>query len=302
MKRLALGLLILLFNVTALGTSSAQEAGEPAEPTGGDKTPAATGPTPDDTAGDIKLDEDPLAEPGETPTKKPTGAAARQKSWEDIVVVPRKAFLKKHRLEVAPFAGMTLNDPLIHHYSFGGDLNFYITDVLSIGFEGQYFLKELSERASLVGLQYRRIPTLNRLKYHGALAFGYVPGYGKFGLFNKYIVHWDIAFAAGIGLIYTEIIPAKFGDVGFANRNITPHVGLGARLFVLDWLTLSVTFRDYMYVDKFEPRERMGFDASVNSDPEQVKARAPSQFVQNIMMFVSLGFYIPPSFSYKTPR
>jgi outer membrane beta-barrel protein len=214
--------------------------------------------------------------------------------------VPRKAFLKKSRVEIAPFAGITLNDPLIRHYSFGGDLNYYITDVLSIGLEGQYFIKELSERESLVGLQYYLVPTLNKLKYHYALAFGYVPGYGKFGLFNKWIVHWDLTVALGIGRIRTEIIPRAFGDKSFTNDNWVGHGGIGVRLFVLDWLTLSVTFRDYVYQDAFEFQGRTSdmsiADVKTNSQEHQ------SQLVQNIMMFFSIGLYVPPSFTYRTPR
>jgi len=242
------------------------------------------------------LDE-PVGEPGK---KSARAAGSPRTGWEDIVVVPRKAFLKKSRVEFAPFAGITLNDPLIRHYSFGGDINYYITDVLSIGLEGQYFIKELSHRESLVGLQYYLVPTLNKLKYHYALAFGYVPGYGKFGLFNKWIVHWDLTFALGLGMIRTEIIPRAFGDRSFTNDNIVGHGGLGVRLFVLDWLTLSVTFRDYVYKDVFEYKDR-------NSQMEiaEVKQQSKdhqSQLVQNIMMFFSVGLYVPPSFSYKYPR
>jgi outer membrane beta-barrel protein len=293
MKRLAVGLIVVLFNINSSSNSFAQET-DPPEPTGGDKGPAAS-------TADFKLEDiqDLPDEKVDVSPKLPKDAASRQKAWEDIVVVPRKAFLKKHRLELAPFAGITLNDPLIRHYSFGGDLNFYITDILSIGLEGQYFIKELSERTSLTGLQYYRIPSLNKLKYHAALAFGYVPGYGKFGLFNKYIVHWDVTFALGVGMIWTEVIPRRFGDAPFANQNIAPHVGVGARLFVLDWMTLGVTFKDYMYLDKFEAPDR---PANQSAADAKASSTAKDQFVQNVMMFVSLGFYIPPSFSYKTPR
>ena len=48
-------------------------------------------------------------------------------SWQDIVVVPRKAFLKGSRAEFAPFSGLTLNDNLIRHYVFGGDINFFLS-------------------------------------------------------------------------------------------------------------------------------------------------------------------------------
>jgi outer membrane beta-barrel protein len=306
MKRLALGLVVILANLSVAKSSLAADEPEavPPEPAGGENAPADTGP---EITPDLDLSEIPGSEElGIAPTtpadeKKASDLAkARRRSWEDIVVVPRKAFLKKSRVEIAPFAGITLNDPLIRHYSFGGDLNYYITDVLSIGLEGQYFIKELSERESLVGLQYYLVPTLNKLKYHYALAFGYVPGYGKFGLFNKWIVHWDLTVALGIGRIRTEIIPRAFGDKSFTNDNWVGHGGIGVRLFVLDWLTLSVTFRDYVYQDAFEFQGRTSdmssADVKTNSQEHQ------SQLVQNIMMFFSIGLYVPPSFTYRTPR
>jgi outer membrane beta-barrel protein len=155
----------------------------------------------------------------------------------------------------------------------------------------------------LVGLQYYLVPTLNKLKYHYAFALGYVPGYGKFGLFNKWIVHWDLTFALGAGMIKTEIIPRAFGDKSFTNDDITIHVGLGVRLFVLDWLTLSVTFRDYMYKDVFEDKSRDSLpDPTDMAAVKQASQNSQSQFVQNIMMFFSIGFYVPPSFTYRTPR
>jgi outer membrane beta-barrel protein len=293
MKRLALGLFVILANLGVAKVSLAQEP-EGAAAGGGDKAPPA------DTTPGANLDLD-LSEVtgGENPEPKKTteAAGAPRRSWEDIVVVPRKAFLKKHRVEIAPSAGITLNDPLIRHYSFGGELNYYITDVLSVGLEGQYFIKELSERESLTGLQYYLVPTLNKLKYHYGFDFGYVMGYGKFGLFNKWIVHWDLNATAGVGIMKTEIIPRAFGDASFTNNDIAGQFGLGVRLFVLDWLTLSLTFRDYLYNDKFESSTR-----TPDQDIATVKQQAQSQFVQNIMMFFSIGLYIPPSFSYRTPR
>ena len=39
------------------------------------------------------------------------------------------------------------------------------------------------------------------------LSFGYIPAYGKFALFNKHIVHWEIIGSAGVGVHQHEIIP-----------------------------------------------------------------------------------------------
>jgi len=280
MTRTAIGLLTTLVTVGFGIAAQAQT-----EPTAAPE-PAATAPT-----------EPPPGEPAPAAATGEQTGAPRTKSWEDIVVVPRKAFLKGGRLELAPFTGITLNDVLIRHYTFGGDLNFYLTDVFSIGIQGQYFVKERSEREGLVGLQYNRIPTLNRYRYGAAFNFGYVPGYGKYTLFNKYIMHWDVFVTGGVGAIWSEIIPRVAGDEVFHTISLAPDVALGVRFFLSDWLTVSFAFRDYLFNDKFEPTDRKPGEAI-----EDVQARAPGQFVNNLMFTASLGFYLPTSFQYRTPR
>lgn len=283
MTRLAIGLVTTLVFLGYGATAQAQPPAGGAEPT----------PAPDTTPAPV--------EPGDPGAAPPPGdaaaAAPRRQSWEDIVVVPRKAFLKGGRLELAPFTGITINDVLIRHYAFGGNLNFYLTDVFSIGLEGQYFVKERSARERLVGLQYNRIPTLNRYKYAASFNFGYVPGYGKFTLFNKYIWHWDIFVTAGVGALWSEIIPRDPKTEAFETINLAPSFSVGTRFFISNWLTISFAFRDYVFNDKFEPTNR---DAA---DPiDEVKKNATSQLVNNIMFTTSLGFYLPTSFTYRTPR
>jgi outer membrane beta-barrel protein len=253
--------------------------------------PAETPGTPPETAAD------PLAEltRGDRPAN--VEVADRQAAWNDIVVVPRKAFLKDGRLEVNPFSGISLNDALIRHYSFGGELNYFLTDVLSVGLQGQYYVKERTDREGLLGLQYNHEATLNRYRFAAALNFGYVPGYGKFTLFNKSIVHWEVVVSAGVGMIRTEIIPRKRAHDSFHTDSITPNFGLGTRLFLNRWLTFNVMFRDYVFNDRFEPRGRT--DAQTI---DQVKDNAERKFVHNMMLYAGIGLYLPPSFQYRTAR
>ncbi len=235
-------------------------------------------------------------EPGPSAGATPEAASAK-KTWEDIVVVPRKAFLKSGRLELAPFTGITVNDLLIRHYAFGADINYFLTDVFSVGLQGQYFIKERSDREGLVGLQYNRVPTLNRYKYAGALNFGYVPGYGKFSLFNRFIWHWDIFVTGGVGLIWSEIIPRSVGDEKFSSMNIAPDFGIGTRFFINQWLTVSLAFRDYVFNDKFEPTNRAPGETGAAA-----KDHAQSELVNHVMFTASVGFFLPTSFQYKSPR
>jgi outer membrane beta-barrel protein len=286
--------LVMFITTTKAGLAQAQDPAPPAPPA----PEAEPAPAPESNEPVAPAEGATDLEAGVTRQTAPASpGAAAQRSWQDVVVVPRKAFLKDGRLELFPFTGVSLNDVLIRHYSFGSNLNYYLTDVFSIGLEGQYYIKERTDRESIVGLQYNRIATLNRYLYSGSLNFGYVPGYGKFTLFNRYIIHWDVWVQGGVGLIQTEIIPRVVGDTTFKNNRIAPSLGLGTHLFLSNWLTFNVAVKDYVFNDLFEPTDRMP-----NEDIADVKSRAQGQFVHNIMLYAGLGLYLPTSFTYRTPR
>ena len=212
MKRLAISLSLSLALVGSAATAHAKKGGGKAAPaaeegggaggdnaggdksTGQDSAPASESLDTTSAEGEPGKIEESLTEP------KKQGATSTL-SWQDIVVVPRKAFLKGGRLELAPFAGMTVNDNLIRHYVFGADLNYFLTDALWVGLQGQYFVKQMETQAELLGLQFNRSSTLNRYLYGGAFNMGYVPSYGKFALMNRQIVHWEIWASAGV--LYT---------------------------------------------------------------------------------------------------
>jgi outer membrane beta-barrel protein len=218
-------------------------------------------------------------------------------AWKDILVIPRKPFLKDKRVELVPFTGVSINNILIQHYTFGFDLNFFLTDVFSVGVQGQYFIKNLTEREQLVGLQYNRIPTLNRYLYGGALNFGYVPVYGKFALFNSKIISWEIFASAGFGITRTEIIARNPSNAEFGTNALTPNIAIGGRIFLNNWLTFNWSVRDYIIVDKFEKADRPAGENAATA-----KANATSALAHNAMFMLGVGLYLPTSFQYKQPR
>ncbi len=218
-------------------------------------------------------------------------------SWKDILVVVRKPFLKVGRTELMPFVATTLNDNMITHNGFGGELAYWLTDVLSVGVEGQYFQHSFNETYDLVARQARRLPTLNDYKWSAALDFNYVPVYGKFAVLDRHLVTWEVMFTAGVGAGQSEVIPRDPKYPGFTNLLIEPNVGGTMRFFLAKWLTINVGVRDYMFIDKFEPLDRTMYPtAALASD------HADSQFINNIMFQVGVGFWIPPSFEYTTFR
>ena len=220
-------------------------------------------------------------------------------SWKDILVVVRKPFLKSRRTELYPMVGTTMNDNMVRHYTIGGELNYYLTDVLAIGVEGHYYTESFSEPFDLVARQARRLPTVNKYNWSAALDFHYVPVYGKFAVLDKKLITWEVFFTAGIGAGQSEVVPRDTKFPGFTNLLIMPNIGASMRFFLAKWLTVNLGIRDYVFYDKFEPTDR---SPTMNATADQAKDNADGALINNVMFQVGLSFWLPTSFEYTTFR
>jgi outer membrane beta-barrel protein len=220
-------------------------------------------------------------------------------SWKDIVVVVRKPFLKVRRTELNPFTSVTMNDNMIRHYTIGGEFAYYLTDVLAVGVEAQYYAHAFNEPFDLVARQARRLPTVNEYKWSTALDFHYVPVYGKFAVLDHRLITWESYFTAGIGVGQSEVVPRDTKYPGFTNLLIQPNLGVNMRFFLTKWLTINVGIRDYLFIDKFEPTDR---SPTMNATAADAAAHADSAFINNIMFQAGVSFWVPTSFEYTTFR
>jgi len=219
-----------------------------------------------------------------------------QVSWKDIVTVVRKPFLKGGRVELLPTWGTTMNDNLVRHLQFTGAINYFLTDVLAVGVEGQYYIKDLREPFDLVARQARRLPTVNKYNFGAALNFHYVPIYGKFAILDEHIIHWETYFTAGVGFTQSETIPRDPALQPFKNFLITPNIGGSMRFFIFKWMTVSVGIRDYVFVDRFEDPMRTEIDG------DRAKENADSKLINNVVFQAGISFWLPPTFEYTTFR
>ncbi len=309
-----LSLLFAVVLITFWGTSSVSAQPDDDEPEmtfdeeeaddGGDE--GDEGMTFDEEGGEEDLGEEPEPEPdGPEPEIDPDGDSnagallgdeVEKIAWQDIVVVVRKPFLKIGRIELTPGWGTTMNDNIIRHFQFTGALNYYLTDVLAVGIEGQYFIKSLREPFDLVARQARRLPTVNKYNYGAALNFHYIPIYGKFAVLDEHIIHWETSLTAGVGFTESEVLPRDPAMQPFTNFLITPNVGASMRFFLNRFVTINLGLRDYVFVDKFEAASR----TEVNGDI--AKDNADTALINNIMFQAGLSVWFPMSFEYTTFR
>ena len=264
------------------------------KPADGGEIDMGTEPGPGDLAADMAASDAAAA------AAVKAGPVTRTKlSWKDILVVVRKPFLKTRRTELTPMFGTTMNDNMVKHVTIGGELAYYLTDVLALGVEGHYYLDTFGEPFDLVARQARRLPTVNKYNWSAALNFHYVPVYGKFALFDRKVIAWEVAFTAGIGAGQSEVIPRDTKFPGFTNLLIMPNVGATMRFFLNKWLTVNVGVRDYIFLDSFEPANRA---VGMNASAEQAKENADTALINNVMFQLSISFWLPTSFEYTTFR
>jgi outer membrane beta-barrel protein len=257
--------------------------GEPTPPGGPEPTPPGAEPTPPGAAAPA------AAEQGE---KGKLGSI----SWRDIVTVPRRPILKYHRVEFIPTYNVTINNSLYRHHGFGGVINFFLSETLNLGLEGTYYVQQQEQHYFLRGLDDRVLPSVNRYWWSANLNFGYVPFYGKFALFDRWIFQWEGYVQAGLGVIQTEWITRDPANRSATNYDIQWHVDIGMRLFLTKWLAIHAYLKDYMFVDSLEPASRAD-TGGVGPLP-----KGDSNFVQNLVFGVGVGMFLPTGFEYKYTR
>jgi outer membrane beta-barrel protein len=232
----------------------------------------------------------------------------------EIYAVQQQYVIKAHRLEIMPYFAVTLNDQFVSHNAPGLALNYYVTQVLAVGVNGNWY--DGLNADSDFNFQNRRaariaVP-LNIYQFSGDLNFTYVPMYGKFAGFGDFIFHYDAYIDGGLGVIRTKpeaVIDPDNRKFDW-NTLVNFDVGIGLRIFFTRWLAAVVEVRDLMYFDKIEATTIAGGTAVTAGQPGY--ATSPlnpatwydpnTHFTNDVQLQVGLSFFLPTSFEYRLPK
>jgi outer membrane beta-barrel protein len=223
---------------------------------------------------------------------------------EEIYAVQQVYALRKNRLEILPSFGFSLNDPYVSHPNIGAGLNYWITNVLAVGANMNWYQGFDSE--SDLNFHVRRSTRLairpTQFQFGASLNFTYVPFYGKFAMFNRYIFQWDAYILGGVGVMHTRPIPVvdpEYRKFDFTYKVSVVNPGIGIRVFLSKWFTIFVELRDYPYLEKLE-----NLRVALGDDRKQ-KSRwldNSSTLVNNVIASVGFTIYLPFTFEYKLPK
>jgi outer membrane beta-barrel protein len=283
----------------AAGAEKKPEA-EPAEgATEGGAEGGAEGAAEGNLIGDLAADTTAAGPKADEGGPKPTEVS------EEIYAVQQIYALRRNRLEIMPSFGFSLNDPYVSHYNIGAGLNFWITNVLAIGANMNWYQGFDSE--SDLNFHVRRSTRLairpTEYQFGASLNFTYVPFYGKFAMFNRYIFQWDSYIVGGVGLMHTRPIPVvdpQYRSFDFTYKVSIGNPGIGFRIFLSKWLTFFMELRTYPYLEKLENlKVALG---EKNRQDSKKWLDSSSTLVWNVVASVGLTVYLPFSFDYKLPK
>ncbi len=211
--------------------------------------------------------------------------------------------LRVRRFEINPYWSFTWNDQFVKHPGPGLAVNYYITNVLAVGINGNYYrpLNIDSEfnadvrRAARVGVP------LNEYDWGAALNFSYVPAYGKFAGFQDFIFHYDAYVVGGVGALSTRAIPVF--DPDYRNFEYKPklafNAGVGLRIFFNRWFAAMLELRDYIYNEELE-------NLQVASSPEDRRDESTwldqKRITNNVQAQLGVSIFLPFSFEYRLPK
>jgi outer membrane beta-barrel protein len=313
--RIALLAAAALWGLPAAGLAQEGEEAPAAEeaPAEGEGAAAADAPV----EGGEEFDDSEFEEGGEgvgdicqiDPAACPTLDMAKEAAKpldETIKAVQQRFIIKKHRFELAPFWGVTLNDQFVGHPGPGLAANFYITEVMAVGINGQYFEPFNSESA--FNAQVRRaarvgVP-LTEYSWAAAANFTYVPASGKFAGFGNFIFHYDMYVVGGVGAISTR--PIAVIDPDYRNFSYQPHVafnvGMGLKIFFNRWFAAVLEVRDYIFIDQLENLMVATNPGGPGGRSDEATWLGDTSLTNNVQAQLGVSVFIPFSFKYRLPK
>ena len=242
-------------------------------------------------------------DPSACPKQADIKAAQNKQINAEIYAVQQIYALRYHRFEVNPYWSFTLNDQFVGHPGPGLSINYYISNVLAVGVNGNFYAGLNSD--SDFNFQNRRATRvatpLNEYQWGAALNFTYVPMYGKFAGFGDFIFHYDAYVVGGVGALSTRPIPVIDPD----NRNfsfkpkIAFNAGIGLRIFLNRWLAATMEVRDYIYNEELE-----ALTVAPTQQQQQDKGTwfGENRLTNNVQAQVGISIFIPFSWEYRLPK
>lgn len=206
---------------------------------------------------------------GEGTTDEPEPEAPKSDLDSLVRVLQQRPVLKSYRFELLAGAGLVVNDTMYDTWLATMTGRFHISEWISVGATYAKYFSSGSQLQDTVQTDFEVFPEVSQSRWYAGGDVTFVAADGKFVVFDASIVYWDLYASIGGGVTVTS----RSDD-----PKPTGLIGVGMRLFLTDWLTLSFELRDHIFPEKF---------------------RAGNELVNNLVGQAGLTLFIPFGFDYE---
>jgi outer membrane beta-barrel protein len=178
-----------------------------------------------------------------------------------IPPVSGQLYRKAGRLEATLTGNLSLNDAFFSKYFGGLKVGYHLTEFLSVSAQGAGGLARRTGSTVLcptndacreaTDQQLYQVP--GKLEWLVGLEVAWSPVYGKLNVLSEQVAHFDLSIFAGADLIAYRQALSSEAALALASGNPPTesayggHVGLGARLFLSEWMAVRLEVKDYLY-------------------------------------------------------
>lgn len=195
------------------------------------------------------------------------GAAAAQSKADAfagrIPPVSGQLYRKAGRLELTLSGNLSLNDAFFTKYFGGAKLGYHFTESVSAAVYASTGMTSRTGSAVVctaaagcsdaTETQLRQVP--GRIRSIAGIEGAWSPVYGKLNVLAEKVAHFDLSLLVGADAISHEEVLSRAdadrlalsGGEPAAKTTFGGHVGIGARLFLAEWLAAHLEVRDYLY-------------------------------------------------------
>jgi len=189
-----------------------------------------------------------------------------------VKVIQKRLFEKQGRFALTPHFGIIPNDEFFNYVPLGLRVGYFISEDLGLELWGQYIFSMKSDLEEFLNDEFFiKTTTPQVLQWNAGLNGLWSPIHGKLGIFTKKLWHFDFHLAFGAGAIGTVVRTRKEGGEEKSRVDVAGNIGVGARMYVIDWGAVRVEYRHFFYAATDEiggvsfPAEiTFGFDFFLN--------------------------------------
>ena len=197
---------------------------------------------------------------------------------EEGDAIRNRLLLRGGRFELSPALGFTLNDAFQRNVLFGLQLGYHLNDDWGLGITalgGLALDSNLAERIQSERPEKVKQGAFSSVGVLGTFEATYTPIIGKFALFGRHVLNYDLHVLAGAGATLLK------GSADLEGATPTAVLGAGLRTFVSGGFAVNLQVRDYIY------------SAALNEVKKNGESQTDASFSNNFALTVGAAFYFP---------